>query len=67
MLIKKVFHLTQEENIEKTKEVLRKPGRLSFSLSLLWSNVIQIIAMRGHRDSVKNDAELTESDCNIMT
>ena len=67
MLIKKVFHLTQEENIEETKEVLRKPGRLSFSLSLLWSNVIQIIAMRGHRDSAKNDAELTESDCNIMT
>ena len=26
MQVKKVLHLTHEENIEKTKEVLRKPG-----------------------------------------
>ena len=32
ILIKKVFHLTQKENIEKTKEVLRKPGRPSLPL-----------------------------------
>ena len=28
VLIKKVFHLTQKENIKKTKKVLRKPGKL---------------------------------------
>ena len=28
VLIKKVFHLTHKENIKKTKEVLRKPGKL---------------------------------------
>ena len=27
-LIKKVFHLTRKENIKKTKELLRKPGKL---------------------------------------
>ena len=28
VLIKKVFHLTHKENIKKTEEVLRKPGKL---------------------------------------
>ena len=28
VLIKKVFHLTHKENIKKTKELLRKPGKL---------------------------------------
>ena len=28
VLVKKVFHLTHEEKIKKTKEVLRKPGKL---------------------------------------
>ena len=66
MLIKKVLHLTDKENIEETKEVLRKPGRLSLLLQILWNCVIQNVRLRGHRGSVKNDAELAESDCNIM-
>ena len=28
ILIKKGFHLARKENIKKTKEVLRKPGKL---------------------------------------
>ena len=32
ILIKKVFHLTLKENLQKTKEVLRKPRRLSLPL-----------------------------------
>ena len=28
VVIKKVFHLTHKKNIKKTKEVLRKPGKL---------------------------------------
>ena len=32
ILIKKVFHLTYKENIEKSKEVLRKLARLSLPL-----------------------------------
>ena len=28
VLIKKVFHITHKENTKKTKEVLRKPGKL---------------------------------------
>ena len=32
VLIKKGFHLTHKNNIKKTKEVLRKPGKLSPSL-----------------------------------
>ena len=32
VLIKKGFHLTHKRNIKKTKEVLRKPGKLSPSL-----------------------------------
>ena len=28
VLIKKVFHLTHKDNIKKTEEVLRKPGKL---------------------------------------
>ena len=66
MLIKKVFHLTHEINIEETKVVLRKPGRLSFSLYILWDCVIQNIPLKGHRDSVKNDAELAQHDYNII-
>ena len=31
-VMKKVFHLAHKENIEKTKEVLRKPGTLSLPL-----------------------------------
>ena len=66
MLIKKVLHLTDQENIEETKEVLRKPGRLSLLLQILWNCAIQNVRLRGHRGSVTNDAELAESDCNIM-
>ena len=66
MLIKKVFHLAHEINIEETKVVLRKPGRLSSSLYILWDCVIQNIPLRGHRDSVRNDAELAEHGYNIM-
>ena len=47
ILIKKVFHLRHKENIEETKEVLRKLGR-------------------GHRNRVKKDVELAESDGNTM-
>ena len=32
ILIKKVFHLTHKENIEKNKEVRRKLARLSLPL-----------------------------------
>ena len=32
LYIYKVFHLTHKENIEKSKEVLRKPGGLSLPL-----------------------------------
>ena len=28
VLVKKVFHLSHKEKIKKTKEVLRKPGKL---------------------------------------
>ena len=28
VLIKKVFHLTHKKNVNKTKEVLTKPGKL---------------------------------------
>ena len=28
VLVKKVFHLTDKENIKKTREVLRKPEKL---------------------------------------
>ena len=61
MLIEKVLHLRDKENIAKTKEVLRKPGRLSLLLQILWNCVIHNIPLRGHRGSVKNDAELAES------
>ena len=32
VLIKKAFHLTRKENIEKTRKALRKPGKLSLPL-----------------------------------
>ena len=69
ILIKKVFHLTHKVSIEETKEVLRKLGRLSLPLPslVLWNCVIQNTPLRGHRNRVKNDAELAESDGNIMT
>ena len=41
ILIKRVFHLIHKENIEKTKEVLRKLEILSPSLKILWKYVLQ--------------------------
>ena len=66
ILIKKVFHLTHKENTEETKEVLRKLRTLSLPLKILWNCLIQNISLRGHRDSVKNDAEMAESDGNTI-
>ena len=56
-----MFYLTQRENIEETKEVLRKLVGLS-----LPNRLIQNSPLSGHRDSVKKDAELAERDGNIM-
>ena len=58
ILIKKVFHLTHTENIEKTKEVLRKLGRQNSR-----DSKYSIERLQGQ---CKNDAELTESDVNIL-
>ena len=58
ILIKKVFHLTHKENIEKAKEALKKQGEgLILSLWILWNYVLS-----GHNDSAKNDAEFAEND-----
>ena len=52
-LTKKTFHLTHKENIEKTKELLRKPGKLSLPFWIQGNCVPQNIPLRGHRDSAK--------------
>ena len=52
-LTKKNFHLTHKENIEKTKELLRKPGKLSLPFWIQRNCVPQNIPLRGHRDSAK--------------
>ena len=66
MLVKRVFHLTHQENFEETKEVFRKPGRLSLPLWILINCVIQDTPYGGHRDSEINGVDLAEMYYNIM-
>ena len=63
-LIEKSFNLTHQENIKKTKEVLRKAGKLSLPLQILWNCVCQNIQLRGHSDSGKSNIELGKVDLN---
>ena len=60
VLTKKVFSLTHEENIKKTKEVSRKPGILWLPVSILWNCMHQNITLTGRRESAK----LRKSDLN---
>ena len=63
-LIEKAFNLTHQESIKKTKEVLRKVGKLSLPLQILWNCVCQNIQLRGHNDSGKSDIGLGKVDLN---
>lgn len=58
VLINKMFDLTLKENNKKTREALRKPGKLSFPLEILWNCLRQNILLRDHRSCGKNDPEV---------
>ena len=61
-----MFHLTHKETVEETEEALRKTREAITPIIHIVNCVIKNIPQRGHRESVKNYAELAESDGNII-